>query len=512
MAPIAKTLLVCGGPGTGKTSLIRRFTEGSWAEDQAPTFGIDEEAGKRLITSSSKGISDELRFLLPPDGLDVKILEIGGKDALLREAPRGPLVDGLLLCYDVCDRSSFRRAAHLLMRYRTDRHFQRGSASLVDDPAEPPRLVVALCGTKADVPETGECDSSVRVEELSGTWKEEAGKRSTERGRRRQEVSTVEASEFSAANGIHVFLDASAKTGKGVAEVFQALLVAAIEADEEAEAERIVAARRPPARETWGLPASSSSGAPALTSPRGLRSGEPAHVCAAGPSAGTSAPRLLEVVDAQGVAYGMRTLEACLERGLLHRAVHVWFCDPRTGGLLLRKNALRASKLAGRWGPTGHGEVLCYGPEARREPPPRAGTGLRTAETALTAASRLLREQLGMDSPPKESELEQWFTCTNRDGQCFEFLDVFVVVLKSTLPSPSFQISIGEHLEWAHYTDIFGSDARAAPNIFRASDEYRSTMVRCMRDRTIHAHSEQVLGAATPPDVSLVQARLQPVM
>lgn len=80
-----------------------------------------------------------------------------------------------------------------------------------------------------------------------------------------------------------------------------------------------------------------------------------------------------------------------MQRGLLHRAVHVWLCDFRTGGLVLRKYGRRSAKLPGRWGPTCHGEVLTYGSSADPE------TGPHAAELSVTAAVRSLQEQLSLD-------------------------------------------------------------------------------------------------------------------
>merc|ERR1719198_490795 len=101
-----------------------------------------------------------------------------------------------------------------------------------------------------------------------------------------------------------------------------------------------------------------------MTEPRGLRLAEPSR---------GQLPRkdLVEVFNAQGdQTYSTRTLAACLEKGLFHRAVHVWLVDFTSGGLLLRKYSSSCPKHPRRWGPTCHTEVLCY--------EPNTSTNLRT--------------------------------------------------------------------------------------------------------------------------------------
>lgn len=443
----SKTLLVCGQQGSGKTTLIRHFLEGQWVPDVPPTVGLDEHAGRVFLEPSNPALPHDLQLLLPDEGLELVILEIGGgKGGHLRGVPRGQTVDGILVCYDLCNRDSFHNVAHLLLQHRTDRHLQHHSPAVVAVDEGPAHLAAAICGTKADV----------------------AG---VERPR---EVAGNEALDFAQRNGVRHAFTASSKTGRGVAEVFHSLIAAILEADEEAEAERLVSASAPPASQTWGLrlPGASGDAGLAMTSPRGGRPHEP--------DAHSPADRLVEVVDAEGRASAARPLATCLQRGLLHRAVHVWACDAKTGGLLLRRYASTVPKHPGRWGPTCHGEVLCYGSTSD------VLSGPHTSEVSVNTAQRLALEQLGAELPP--ADFEHWFSCTSRDGTCHELLDVYVVRLQGTCPI--FRMARGEEVEWVHFTDIFGVEAALSDRLFHIEESYRGSMVTRMRARILHADRE----------------------
>jgi len=392
-------------------------------------------------------LGEDLATLLPEQGLQLEILEIGGKGGHLRGAPRGHPIDGLLLCYDLCNRSTFHTAAHLLMQHRTSRHLDHHSSTVVSRMDRLPQLSVVLCGTKAD-----EADV-IRPREVSGH----------------------EALAFAQTNGIRHALTSSSKTGHGVHEVFHSLVRAILEAHEQSEAERIVAAKYPGGVHTWGLRSAedgSGNSKASLTSPGGERPYEPhPHV---------PAVQLVEVVDAQGAACAVRPLTLCLERGLLHRAVHIWLYNACTGRLLLRRYAPVSLKSHGRWGPTCHGEIMCYGSTAD------TATGPHTAEVSVHAALRILREQIGIESTA--ASLEHWFSCTNQEGQCRELLDVYV--LEDQGESRTLQLLQGEDVEWVHFTDIFGSAALESSRMLHTEEYYRSSMVKRVQSRILHKHAE----------------------
>jgi len=404
--------------------------------------------GREWLHPDNVDLGEDLATLLPEHGLQIEILEIGGgKGGHLRGAPRGYPIDGLLICYDLCNRNSFHTAAHLLMQNRTSRHLDHHSSVVVSSMQSLPQLSVVLCGTKAD-----EADVM-----------------------RPREVSGHEALAFAQKNGIRHALTSSSKTGQGVHEVFHSLVAAILEAHEQSAAEQIVAAKCPGGVHTWGLRSAgdgSSNNTASLTSPRGERPYEPhAHV---------PAVQLVEVVDAQGVACAVRPLMLCLERGLLHRAVHVWLYNACTGRLLLRKYAPITLKSRGRWGPTCHGEIMCYGSTAN------IATGPHTAEVSLHAALRILREQIGIDSAA--ASLEHWFSCTNQEGQCRELLDVYV--LEDQGQSRTLQLVQGEDVEWVHFADIFSSAALESNRMLHMEEYYRSSMVKRMQSRILHQHAK----------------------
>lgn len=452
---LARTLLIEGNAGVGKTALIRRFVDGVCPSSTSPTIGLDEHAGNAKFALGDTGLTEELAALLPPEGLEISLLEIGGgKGGRLRQVPRGRQIDGLLICYSPFDRASFQNVVHRVMQHRTDRHLQMGAPSLVA-PGKPgavaPELPVVMCATHLDEVDAG----------------------------KPRLVTEAEAQACALENGIRHALITSAKTGEFVQEAFQALAAAVLEAEEIAEAEALVAARAPLPQETWGLGSASSSrqGLGFITSPIGAR-----------PHEGSGDKRLVEVIGLDGVAYGARPLQVCLERGLLHRAVHVWLCDLRTGGLLLRKYAPASLKLPQRWGPTCHGEVHCYGSTADAE------TGPFTAELSMSSAARIMREQLGVERPP--DDLEHWFSCSSRDGNSNELIDVFVARLRDGA-LPQLSLHRDEEIEWVHYLDIFGTDVQAGDRLFKIETSYRASMVQKLCGRIVHADHEEPVRHST---------------
>jgi len=198
-------------------------------------------------------------------------------------------------------------------------------------------------------------------------------------------------------------------------------------------------------------------------------------------------------VDSSGVPYGARPLAVCLARGLLHRAVHVWMYDAGTGGLLLRKYSPHASKHPSRWGPTGHGEVLCY--ETART----GSSGPHTSELSTHAATRSLQEQLGVELAV--GDLEHWFSCISREENNHEYLDVYVTPLPKGHFS-GFRMLSTEEIEWVHFTDVFGSEAKAAGTMMHIELEYRQSMVHRMKTRILHAHADSAL-----PKIDLAYGR-----
>eukprot|EP00441_Pelagodinium_beii_P021518 CAMPEP_0197654126 /NCGR_PEP_ID=MMETSP1338-20131121/38666_1 /TAXON_ID=43686 ORGANISM="Pelagodinium beii, Strain RCC1491" /NCGR_SAMPLE_ID=MMETSP1338 /ASSEMBLY_ACC=CAM_ASM_000754 /LENGTH=430 /DNA_ID=CAMNT_0043229513 /DNA_START=37 /DNA_END=1326 /DNA_ORIENTATION=+ len=428
---MSKTVLVCGTQGCGKTSLIRSFL-GLSSEPPIPaTIGLDEDCGRIIVdpslddgevTASTKtgttppcralAISEipaELRVMLPAEGLELEILEIGGgRGGHLRSLPRGKNIDGLLLCYDTVNKSSFRQTAHFQMLHSTQKHFAQGgaaSAAPSDASTAPCKLATVLVGLSVNTP--------VIDPERS-----------------------QEADAFSVSGGIRHSAFASVGTKEGVQEVMLALITAVLEAEEEAEVERRLALPSAFPAEAWSLQDYRSSKEVnfVMTSPPGERPFEPKEICAEKMEP-SSAKRVVEVFDERGIPYGVKPLATCLANGLLHRAVHVWFCDPSTGGLLIRRYSRWARKLASQWGPSCCGEVLCYSSDAK---------GLRPAESCAEAADRSLREQFGLSS---RFSLEFWFSARSRGSDAQELIDVFIASFPDT-PVPSLKLERDEEVEW----------------------------------------------------------------
>lgn len=249
----------------------------------------------------------------------------------------------------------------------------------------------------------------------------------------------------------------------------------------------------PPAVETWALPDLSRGGV--LSDPKSLRLHEPLR-------GRYPTPDLVEVYHADGSGpFGARPLLACLELGLHHRAVHVWVCDVRTGGMLLRRRSREGPKTPGQWGPSCATEVLCYEPARSSAPAP-------ASEPALGAAERAAHEA-GLEKLAAQVPLEHWFACTSCDGKCRELLDVFVLPLEDEF-LPSFRLREDEAVRWVHYSDVFGmggSDRRitAATHgerlcAFDAS--YCSNMTHRLQMRILHASKELAQLHATLPAIA----------
>lgn len=370
-----------------------------------------------------------------------------------------------MVCYDLCDRASFQRAAHILMSFVVDRHLSDSKHdSVVCGRDAPCRLATMLCGTKADEDEAFA-------------------------------VSSEEVQEFVRTNNVDGSACTSAKMGDGVCNAFYDLAAAVLEAERESNvlSAKAAAGIPPIVDEAWSLTCPNRIGhCGTMTSPRGARPFEPLRA----PPLASAAPltlrssqgqtralqervllpdveRLVEAFDQHGNATGTRTLGRCLERGLRHRAVHIWLVVPRTGALLLRRYAPDAPKHPGRWGPTVHGEILCYGSD---------GDG-HAAEVSTQAAARSIREQLGFDASEVD-ELEHWFSCTSEDGKCVEIVDVYVAALKGQ-GLPPLQLLPAEEVDWAFFGDVFSDEAKRAGSVFKAEEDYIMAMLRPLRARVV---------------------------
>lgn len=458
-----KVFMVVGTNGCGKTALARRMSQGDWVGSPKPTIGLDQDVGTLHLRPDLERLRDDLHVLLPEGGIEVRLWEIGGKDFKHRSFPRGQTVDGLMLCYDIGNRSSFQTASHLLMKHRSDRHFAHDRSAVasrcVDSPA---KLAVVLCGTKAD-----------KADALSG-----------------HVVSTSEQMDFVEQSGVSGAFVTSAKTGEGVEEALQAMLLACLEAEEEAEASHALTAKALPAVEMFSLTAPGTLlGADGtrelqfMSSPRSLRPHEPTRGALAAP--------VVEVIDQHGAPYGARSLSACLQSGLLHRVVHVWLCEPRSGGLLLRRYSSMAPKEPEHWGPSARGEVLCYNRPIGEGLEGAARGGPQSAELSFDTARRVLKEQLGFEQLDL-GRTELWGSCRSHHGGMNELIEIYAIDI-GLRGLPDFQLRRDEQVEWAHFMDVFGNEGMQARSLFHIADSYRAIMVQKIRVRVEHARAADSL-------------------
>lgn len=153
-------LIVIGDSTVGKSCLIRRFTEGRFAQISDPTVGVDFFS--RLVE------------IEPGKRIKLQIWDTAGQErfrSVTRSYYRGAA--GALLVYDITSRETYNALTHWLTDART---------------LASPNIVIILCGNKKD---------------LDGE----------------REVTFLEASRFAQENEL-MFLETSALTGENVEEAF----------------------------------------------------------------------------------------------------------------------------------------------------------------------------------------------------------------------------------------------------------------------------------------------------
>merc|ERR1712216_340003 len=215
---------------------------------------------------------------------------------------------------------------------------------------------------------------------------------------------------------------------------------------------------------------------------------------------GALAEPVIEIIDHHGEPFGARSLAACLESGLLHRVVHVWLCDPRNGGLLLRRYSQLAAKEPEHWGPSARGEVHCYNRPIGEDLQGVSRAGPQSAEMSFDTAQRVLKEQLGFEQPDL-SKIEHWGSCASHHGNMHELIEIYTVDI-GLHGWPDFQLRRDEQVEWVHFMDVFGNEGKQALRLFHFADNYRATMVQKLRVRVEHARATDGL-----PPVGLARGR-----
>jgi len=535
--PPARVILVVGASGSGKTALVKRLVSDEFLEGSRPTIGLDEQAGSFTITTAEAENHSRLLMLLPNRGMQIELWELGGRELAKRELPRGRQVDGVMICYDIGDRASFQRAAHILMNFVMDKHLadtktesvaRTRDMSSIGFNGQWSRGVISgdkLTWRDGTVPASEAQIQIVDGRKLETTWngssytgelrdddriywsdgdvwtRQKVTRRPTIQlcgtkadGDNGFAISSEELEGFVRANNLGAAACTSAKSGEAVVAAFHDLVAAILEEDLP-RSQDLAASIPAHVGEAWSLTCPSSIGHDGpMTCPRGTRPFEPQRGGVAQAFLErvqlADVDRLVEVLDQNGGATATRTLGRCLERGLRHRAVHVWLTVPRTGALLLRRYAPDAPKHPGRWGPTGHGEILCYGSE---------GDG-HAAELSKQAAERVLCEQLGIDRRDLGNiedwfELEHWFSCSSEDGKCVEIVDIHVAALKGK-GLPQLQLRQGEEVDWQFFADIFSDDAKRGGTVFKAEEDYIRAMFRELRTRLVKNDVMNAFGQA----------------
>eukprot|EP00435_Cladocopium_sp_Y103_P018410 s2439_g4.t1 len=171
---------VCVGPrgsawvrvGPRGSTWVRMGPRGCPVGDANPKPSIGMETGMAWHLDPESAMFAELRQLLPQQGIDFELMEIGGREPVHREMPRGRYVCGLMLCYDCRDRTSFLRLWHVLCRHRMDRHMEISSSSVAAKGA----LAAVLCATKLDQGPSLVSEELLRYPDVFAGWEDTACK------------------------------------------------------------------------------------------------------------------------------------------------------------------------------------------------------------------------------------------------------------------------------------------------------------------------------------------------
>ncbi|VDD75689.1 unnamed protein product [Mesocestoides corti] len=155
--------LIIGNASTGKTCILRRFVEDSFKEDTLHTIGV--EFGTKIIQVGG-------------ESLKLQIWDTAGQErfqCVTRSYYRGAA--GALVVYDISCRESFNRVADWISSVRE---------------LAKPELAIILVGNKSDL------------------------------AAEHREVNEEEARQFAKENGVHDFMETSAKLGDNIQEAFYA--------------------------------------------------------------------------------------------------------------------------------------------------------------------------------------------------------------------------------------------------------------------------------------------------
>jgi len=157
-------LLLIGDSGVGKTSILVRFVEDEFKEDQSCTIGVDFKS-KKMILRGKKVL--------------LTIWDTAGQEkfrSLTSSYYRG--TEGIILVYDVTDRNSFKDIDMWLRE--------------ISMYATKQDVIKLLVGNKEDLPN--------------------------------REVSKEEAREFAREKGLAMYIETSAKTKIGIKQAFEELV------------------------------------------------------------------------------------------------------------------------------------------------------------------------------------------------------------------------------------------------------------------------------------------------
>jgi len=192
--PDAKVIkiLVLGDPGTGKTSLIKRYSEGCFSMQTEPTLGVDFAVKKVYVDGVMVVL--QLWDIAGQDRVPSHLLRVYYKDAF-----------GVLLVYDISRPQTFESVAEWKDKLDTLVTPIKGAKS----------LPVALVGNKSDVEKREK--EQTKSEQFYQYYNIQPYERN------KSQMDEIHINNYCAKHGFYKWFDVSALDGSGIDEMMESI-------------------------------------------------------------------------------------------------------------------------------------------------------------------------------------------------------------------------------------------------------------------------------------------------